>query len=214
MKEKWRTIVERERTLKADLPYELPSSLDGELRYHVAEIINAAPNKATLNRTPTEIVTHIKPILKDYAFGQPGLFYHSSPKTDPSMPNADYGIITGFNKDARNKYRIYVPFMKAMLSRGSFQLLPTIPPEWGWPLRLRSVPPRVIRTNTDNILQTYSPSIGEVFPVPPPANMYIQSGDSIATNNLSEKITSESIAIQEGTSQNIHMQINDNSNTR
>jgi hypothetical protein len=168
-----RTIVERERTLKADLPYELPSTLDGELRYHITDILNATPNTNTINRTPSELVTHNKPSVKDYAFGQPGLFYHSSPKTDSSQSNADYGIITGFNKDARNKYRVYVPFMKAMLSRGSFQPLSSIPPEWGWPLRLRQQPPRV----RVHINQAAPAAIGEVFHIP--TNSFIQSGTPV-----------------------------------
>jgi hypothetical protein len=132
-----RTLTERERTLKADLLFELPQSLDGELRCHAADILNSVPNKNTRGRTPFELFTGTKPHIRDYVFGQAGLFYHTTPRDDNSKSKSDYGIIVGFNKDVRHKYRTYIPHRRAVFSRGSFQALATIPPEWGWKARLR-----------------------------------------------------------------------------
>jgi hypothetical protein len=35
--------------------------------------------------------------------------------------NGDYGIIVGFNKDARNKYRVFLPLANTLVTRGAFQ---------------------------------------------------------------------------------------------
>jgi hypothetical protein len=103
------TLKRKERIMSCDLDFCLLSMLDGELSCAAADLFNQIPNKATIIRTPIEIVTGIKPARHDYVFGQPGHFYHSTQKLQKSMPNGDYGIIVGFSNDARNKYRVFVP---------------------------------------------------------------------------------------------------------
>lgn len=164
-----RTLRERERTLKASLMYELPQQLSGELRITAADLLNSMPNANTGPRTPTEIVTGVKPVMIDYPFGQPGLFYHTTTKDGKTQSNGDYGIVIGYNRDARNRYRVYFPFINSVLSRGSFQSLEYIPKEWGWPARLRPRQPR-------------APATAASIPPLPAPNQHIQSGNPIVGN--------------------------------
>ncbi|CAM6000794.1 unnamed protein product [Sphagnum balticum] len=115
--------VERSiRTVTAALTYELPAILSGERRCY-AERINSMPNRSTAVRTPIKIVTGAKSIIPYYPFGQIGLFYHTTVSAGDMQSRTDMGIIVGFNRDARNKYRAYFPLRGSVLARGSFQPL-------------------------------------------------------------------------------------------
>ena len=96
------------------------------------------PNRSTTVRTPTEIVTGAKPIIPDYPFGQIGLFYHTTVSAGDMQSRTDMGIIVGFNRDARNKYRVYFPLRGSVLARGSFQPLAEPPAEWGYARRIHA----------------------------------------------------------------------------
>jgi hypothetical protein len=124
-------MKDRERTITAALSYVLPEALCGERRTYAAERINSVPNRSTGNRTPFEIITGTKPLIPDYPFGQVGLFYHTTTTNNDMQSHADYGIVVGFNRDARNKYRVYFPFKNTILTRGAFQALEEPPAEWG-----------------------------------------------------------------------------------
>jgi len=71
-----RTMSERVAATLADLPYELPKRLYGELYNYVADRLNNLPNKQTPNSCPYTVVTGLRPSMPLYRFGQPGLFYH------------------------------------------------------------------------------------------------------------------------------------------
>jgi len=135
------TLKDRERTITAALTYVLPVVLCGERRSYAAERMNSMPNRNTAARTPTEIITGTKPLIPDFPFGKLGLFYHSTVSNGDMQSRADTGIIVGFNKDARNKYRVYFPLLNKVLTRGAFQPLISPPQEWGYLQRLRLAAP-------------------------------------------------------------------------
>jgi hypothetical protein len=132
-----RTLYEHLRTILADRSHVLPPKLYGEALQYCTDSINAMPNSKTVNRSPTEIVTGIKPVARDYSFGQIGLFFHTSKRHSDLDSNDDYGILVGFNRDARNRYRVYILLSDILVSRGAFQALDKPLPEWGLTPRLR-----------------------------------------------------------------------------
>jgi hypothetical protein len=182
-----RTLKDRERTVTAALTYELPAVLSGERRCYAAERINSMPNRSTTARTPAEIVTGAKPIVPNYPFGQIGLFYHTTVSAGDMQSRTDMGIIVGFNRDARNKYRVYFPLRGSVLARGSFQPLAEPPAEWGYARRIRAaaLPPATpVDAATPTVSTVHAPAA-----LDPPSdvqrhagevNTHIQSGTPIA----------------------------------
>jgi hypothetical protein len=114
-----RTVSERNNTILADLPFVIPIKLKGELFNYTCETLNNLPNKQTPNSCPNTVITGVKPVIPNYRFGQPGLFYFQSKKET----KADYGIIVGYTLDPYHKYRVYFPFTDSIRKCGKFQAL-------------------------------------------------------------------------------------------
>ena len=126
------TVQGYQRATLAALSYSPPAKLEGELIATAVEDHNSIPNSKSYPHTPKQLVEGRRPKRRDYMWGQPGLFYDARDNR-----RADYGIIVGFTDDSRNKYRVYFPSRDRVLVRGKFEPLPDVPPEWGWPRRIK-----------------------------------------------------------------------------
>jgi hypothetical protein len=184
-----RTLSERVSTILADLPYELPKKLYGELYNYAADIINNLPNKQTPHSCPYSIVTGLRPSMPLYRFGQPGIFYHRS----FVGTRADYGIIVGYTNDMHHKYRVYFALTQSIRKCGEFQSMQFISNEWMWPARLRYGPTRGRRPSQLTNFVPFQPDMRT-------RNVNIQSGEPIKSDQLIQhSMQHEDNTNQEGT---------------
>ena len=63
-----------ERAILNSLNYQPSSKLDAELLHHTVKLHNATTNSKSSPHTPMWIVEHRKPIMRKFAWGQPGIF--------------------------------------------------------------------------------------------------------------------------------------------
>ena len=128
------TIKARKRSVLATLTFELPTRLEAEIISYVITNMNATPNTVTGNQSPSLIVTHERPRVPAYYFGQTGIFY--SRRKDADM-RGEWGIFLGYGSGTHKYLRAYIPNRNAVYSRFKFVPHPHVPPEWNLPNRIR-----------------------------------------------------------------------------
>jgi hypothetical protein len=176
----WQTHLQRTRSIRADLPYEMPVYLNSHLAQWVVYTSNSVPNRHTASTTPFELFTGKKPFIPLYKFGQPGIFYSPRPDSDQK---GEWGIFVGHRDDQANSLIAYMPHRKEFYSRRKFSPVDTYPAEWGLTARIRVKPVtyhRSIKKEEDPqyLLQkslimtpklpTHAPQPLSALPTPPP----------------------------------------------
>jgi len=152
---KIRTLKARERAVLASLPYKLPANLYGELRANVIATLNLLPTTSTGNNvSPSELFTGKKTdlaIISKAPFGTAAIFYRYD-HANSFEPRAEYGIIVGWHRGAKNAVRAFIPARNKVFIKQKFTVIDAIPPEWGWtsqvPARSYRLPPRLSGNNT------------------------------------------------------------------
>lgn len=122
------------RSIRASLPYELPSELALELVHAAARSMNSSCSSVSRTKTPLQLVTGQRPTIPKYIFGQPGLVY--SPRKDEDRL-AEWGIFIR-ERSEKHDYAIYFPMRRGVLySRRKFEATTNYPKEWGLTPRIR-----------------------------------------------------------------------------
>ena len=136
----WQTHLQRDRSVRADLPYALPPYLEYHLAKWVVDLSNAVPSKATTSRvTPFELFTKQRAVMPPYKFGQPGIFYSPRPDSDQ---RGEWGIFLGLRDNQVHSYIAYFPMRTGVYSRRKFTPFHTIPAEWNFTPRIRPPEPK------------------------------------------------------------------------
>ena len=135
------TIKARKRSVLATLTFELPTKLEAEVISYVITNMNTTPNSVTGNQSPALIVTHERPRVPTYYFGQTGIFFSRRKDTDMK---GEWGIFLGYGSGTHKYLRAYIPNRNAVYSRFKFVPHPHVPPEWNLPSRIR--PPEIKST--------------------------------------------------------------------
>ena len=135
------TLKSKMRAMKADLDYQLPTHLTGELLAAAVSAINAIPNsRSGPFTTPYTLVTKKRPHLKKFKFGQVGLC--ECRRQDSPDTRAEWGIYMGTTSNASGHIRVYIPERGMLYSRRSFKIPPrspsvsepsSVPKEWNYP---------------------------------------------------------------------------------
>jgi hypothetical protein len=136
------------RAMRADLDYQLPAHLTGELLSAAITAMNATPNTRTgPNTTPCMLISGKRPQLRKFKFGQAGLC--ECRRQDAPDTRAEWGIFLGITSNVSGHIRVYIPERGMVYSRRSFKLPPRSPSasepssvskEWNYKPRLRLKP--------------------------------------------------------------------------
>lgn len=155
------THVGRERSIKADLPYELPPKLDYHLALWTVTMSNQVPNLQVQLTTPYELFTGKKPFVPLFKFGQTGVFYAARPDSDQK---GEWGIFLGHRDNLINSFIGYVPLRDQFYSLRKFQPVETYPTEWNFKPRLR--PPDSTKKSKQEQLSTLKQEIYKPLDLP------------------------------------------------
>ena len=125
---KVRELKDKKRCMKADLKYDLPDKLDGELIMAAKIAINSVPNKKTgPGLTPYQIVTGRKVTPQPYRVGEIGLV-NARREDNPGL-RAEHGIFLYSEPDLPSHMKVYVPHRKLMYSKRTFVKSSSYPAE-------------------------------------------------------------------------------------
>jgi hypothetical protein len=147
------TLKSKKRAMLAQLSYELPSELQAEAYMSTIKHMNYTSNKTSGLYTPHQLVTHTKPTIPKYYFGQTGVFH--SLRQDTPDNRGEWGIFLSHG-DTNNYLRAYFPLRHSVFSRRKFIPHDTFPSEWNLLPRLRS--PSHNNHNNSTINQPDPPS--------------------------------------------------------
>lgn len=153
-----RDIRARMRCTKADLAYEPPALLHGELCSSIVALLGGTPNSKTTPRSPDEILTGVKPVLPSVPipWGTPVLATDPNGRADRSKSAvlSDYGIVVGFAPP--NAWRIYFPPDKVLV-RTKMTIKNALPSEFGWPARNKVIRPAPLHRGRTSMLLSQEP---------------------------------------------------------
>lgn len=159
-----------QRSLLANMEYELPAKLEGELTVTAAGIMNRVTH-SSIGRSPHELLTGQKGTAPKYEFGQIGLFYHR--RTDTRMP-AEWGMYVGKGKHSdENSLRAYL-FSRPDTIYSRYKFVPCQNPPKELGLRTR------LQANANNRSTVLGPPPGLHLPTAE-SNTVIQRANQNAT---------------------------------
>jgi hypothetical protein len=140
------TLKAKMRSMKADLDYELPKHLYGELMSAAVTAINSTPNtRSGPNATPFQLITLKRPRIKEFKFGQVGMC--ESRRINEPDDVAEWAMYLGTSSNVEGHFRVYISARGTVYSRRSFKIPPrssvpgataSAPKEWGFSPRLKA----------------------------------------------------------------------------
>jgi hypothetical protein len=157
--------------------YELPAELEAESYLAAIRSANMVPTKASQNYTSHQLVTHHKPMIPEFNFGQVGVARKLSRKSGENR--GEWVIYLGYNY-VSNNHRVYNPITKAVYSRRVFIPYPEPPSAWNLPHRLRA--PATKKKLSEQAATTPQLTLNPdpELPRAPAVNNRIQSNDIVA----------------------------------
>ena len=168
------TLKSRIRATLAQLSYKLPVELYAEAYICGMHSMNITCNKVSGDVTPYQLVTHTKPFVPQYSFGETGVFHSLR---DDSSDTGEWGIFLNHGTTS-NYYRAYLPLRHAVYSKRKFIPEPTYPPE----LKLL---PRLISTKQKVATITPPMTNDSTLSVAPPRNNLLnQEGELQLNRNI------------------------------
>ena len=195
-----RELKEKDRCVRAHLPYQLPYNVEIEVWIAVCESINSLPNSATgPNHTPFQLVTSMRPSVRPIATGKPV----QVPARKASDPNqvAEWGIY--MSQSFRGDHRVYLPQHSVIVSRRKVIEQESYPNDWHFVRRPRLVVPTVVPSIADApepIIPTPAsanpliiPSVFNMPPAqaPPPVVSQLPAQPDTTTPTLTTSMQSE-----------------------
>jgi len=129
------TINATKRTIRATLPYILPTALTGELTTHAVSLRNVCGNSVSGITSPYQLMTGDVPDLKSIAafpFGSPCIA--ALPNKGSVRMDRHHGITLGWDTGTPGSVRVYFHHAKfvATRNRRDVALIAAIPASWGW----------------------------------------------------------------------------------
>jgi len=169
------TLKSRIRATLAQLPYKLPKYLYAEAYLAGMHNMNITCNKVSSTVTPYQLVTHTKPFIPKYSFGQTGVFHHV--RSDAKDNHGEWGIFLNYGSSS-NYIRTYIPHRNLVYSRRTFEPHDTYPPEWKFESRMTLKHPNITIPNppTSNDSLSLVPSL-------PQNSLQNQEGESFVNRN-------------------------------
>ena len=141
-----RELKEKDRCVRAHLPYQLPCNVEIEVWIAVCESINSLPNSATgPNHTPFQLVTNMRPNVRPIATGKP-VQVPARKANDPNQV-AEWGIY--MSQSFRGDHRVYLPQHSVIVSRRKAIEHESYPNDWHFVRRPRLVVPTVVPSIAD-----------------------------------------------------------------
>ena len=195
---KIKELKNKSRAMRADLDFELPKRLYGELYIAASFAINSVPNKKTgPTKTPYQVVVGKKPIIPSFKFGQIGLV--NSRRQDDKDLRAEYGMFMYHMYNLEKHFKVYMLHRGQMYSKRVFVPSSKFPSSWDLTRRLKCFSD--VERVEDNV------GIDDIVPTEMLEDREQLNEDRVTRSQTQRKVTMEGVAAMNDDIQQVRQQL-------